>query len=334
MSTIRFSFRILTLASFVFAFCAVAQAQAIRTWVSGVGDDLNPCSRTAPCKTFAGAIPKTNVNGEINCLDPGGYGAVTITKSITIDCEDTQGSILAAGTTGISVTLTTTLANDPVSTVRIRGLSINGASSCGTGCGTAGGIRGINVTSSNTRSVKLFVDEVFIQNFVNEGILFNAPGGDLFVRDSLITNIIGTGSASGAGIRAISSLAGQTGVIHVGVTRATAKYCTQGIRFEGNVVGSIDHSVASNNTLNGIVVFPASAGNAEMNITDTTASDNRQFGVFAGGTGFTGTVRIFNLTSFNNTTSQLEIAAGGAILSNTRNHIGTPTDAPGLFTDQ
>jgi hypothetical protein len=63
-----------------------ARAQATRTWVSGVGDDANPCSRTAPCKTFAGAISKTAPNGEINCLDPGGFGAVTITKSITIDC--------------------------------------------------------------------------------------------------------------------------------------------------------------------------------------------------------------------------------------------------------
>src|SRR5262245_60618419 len=80
-----------------------ANAQATRTWVSGVGDDVNPCSRTAPCKTFAGAISKTAANGEINCLDPGGFGAVTITKSITIDCEDTQGSILAAGTNGVNV---------------------------------------------------------------------------------------------------------------------------------------------------------------------------------------------------------------------------------------
>jgi hypothetical protein len=334
MSTIRFSFKILTLASFVFAFCVVAQAQATRTWVSGVGDDFNPCSRTAPCKTFAGAIPKTNVNGEINCLDPGGYGAVTITKSITIDCEDTQGSIVASSVTGVIVNLTTTLANDPVSTVRLRGLSINGTGGCGTGCGTATGIRAVNVSNANTRPVKVFIDECYIQNFINEGVFFNGPGGDLVVRDSLITNVIGTDTNSGAGIRVLSSLTGQAGVVHVAVTRTTVNYCTQGIRFEGNVTGSVDHSVASNNTLNGIVVFPTSGGNAEMNITDTTASDNRQFGVFAGGTGFSGTARIFNLTSFNNTTSQLEIGAGGAILSNTHNHIGTPTDAPGPFTDQ
>ena len=54
----------------LFAVTAPAHAQATRTWVSGVGDDLNPCSRTAPCKTFAGAISKTFINGEIDCLDP------------------------------------------------------------------------------------------------------------------------------------------------------------------------------------------------------------------------------------------------------------------------
>jgi len=64
---------------------ASASAQASRTWVSGVGDDANPCSRTAPCKTFAGSISKTVAGGEIDCLDPGGFGALTITKAVTID---------------------------------------------------------------------------------------------------------------------------------------------------------------------------------------------------------------------------------------------------------
>src|SRR6476620_9352307 len=80
----------------------VASAQATRTWVSGVGDDASPCSRTAPCKTFAGAISKTATDGEINCLDPGGFGQVTITKSITIDCHEIFGSILYAGVNGIN----------------------------------------------------------------------------------------------------------------------------------------------------------------------------------------------------------------------------------------
>src|SRR2546426_11184534 len=103
MYKIRFALRILTLVTFAFAFAAVAQAQATRTWVSGVGDDLNPCSRTAPCKTFAGAISKTAAGGEINCLDSGGFGSVTITKSITIKCEGVIAGVLASGTFGINI---------------------------------------------------------------------------------------------------------------------------------------------------------------------------------------------------------------------------------------
>lgn len=88
----------------LFAVCVQVphvQAQATRTWVSGVGDDANPCSRTAPCKTFAGAISKTATGGIINCLDPGGFGAVTITKSITIDCEETFGGFSLQGPMGL-----------------------------------------------------------------------------------------------------------------------------------------------------------------------------------------------------------------------------------------
>src|SRR6202051_5247847 len=82
---------------------SVAKGQATRTWVSGVGDDVNPCSRTAPCKTFAGAISKTATGGEINVLDPGGFGAVTITKAITISSESFEGGVLVSGTNGIVV---------------------------------------------------------------------------------------------------------------------------------------------------------------------------------------------------------------------------------------
>src|SRR5207244_7917744 len=89
MNKFRFTIQMLAIAIFTFAFASMAQAQATRTWVSGVGDDANPCSRTAPCKTFAGAISKTAANGEIDSLDPGGFGTVTITKSITIDGSPT-----------------------------------------------------------------------------------------------------------------------------------------------------------------------------------------------------------------------------------------------------
>src|SRR2546430_3144694 len=124
---------------------ASAHAQATRTWVSGVGDDANPCSRTAPCKTFAGAISKTAPSGEIDCLDPGGFGALTITKSITIDCGGTFGSVLAAGTNGINI-------NGAGITVNLRNLSINGIGS---------GLIGIQFISGNS----LTLTNVHVMNF-------------------------------------------------------------------------------------------------------------------------------------------------------------------------
>src|SRR5258705_12783973 len=106
MNSFRLALRVSLFAVVISACAALAQAQATRTWVSGVGDDVNPCSRTAPCKTFAGAISKTAAGGKINCLDPGGFGAVTITKSIEIDCLQFPGGILNAGTNGVNVSTT------------------------------------------------------------------------------------------------------------------------------------------------------------------------------------------------------------------------------------
>src|SRR4029079_11230849 len=104
MPTMSRTFKALpALALVALAIPATASAQATRTWVSGVGDDANPCSRTAPCKTFAGAISKTAAGGEISVLDPGGFGVVTITKAITINGEGTLAGILSAGTNGIII---------------------------------------------------------------------------------------------------------------------------------------------------------------------------------------------------------------------------------------
>src|SRR5437879_2834727 len=115
-------------------------AQATRTWVSGVGDDANPCSRTAPCKTFAGAISKTAAGGEINVLDPGGFGAVTITKSITIKANGELAGVLVSGTNGIVVAAG---ANDRVTLV---GLDIDGLgnSLCGVDVLSAGEVNVVN----------------------------------------------------------------------------------------------------------------------------------------------------------------------------------------------
>ena len=141
-------------------------SQATRTWVSGLGDDVNPCSRMAPCKTIAGAISKTAVGGEINILDPGGFGAVTITKSITIDGGGIGGSILSSGTNGIII-------NAPEGTVTIRNFSINGA-------GTTLGVNGIKVVAVK----KMIVEHCFLSNFSGNGIDINSTvATDVMIND-------------------------------------------------------------------------------------------------------------------------------------------------------
>src|SRR4051812_22537745 len=136
------------LALVALALPAAAMGQATRTWVSGVGDDANPCSRTAPCKTFAGAISKTANGGEINCIDPGGFGGVTITKSLTIKCHYTEGGVLVAGTNAIVVNATAT------DSITLRGLDINGI---GTGAQTS--LSGVKVLGA--QRVQIFDSEIY-----------------------------------------------------------------------------------------------------------------------------------------------------------------------------
>ena len=168
MNKFRFTIKLAVIATFLFAFASVAQAQATRTWVSGVGDDANPCSRTAPCKTFAGAISKTATNGEIDCLDPGGFGAVTITRSITIDGTTGAGfgSILASNTTGVII-------NAASINVILRNLSINGAATT-----TGSGVRFLNGAS-------LIVDTCQIFGFTGTGTVGRGISVELAVSSNV-----------------------------------------------------------------------------------------------------------------------------------------------------
>jgi hypothetical protein len=188
MNKFRFTLMAFAIMAFTLMISSGAQAQATRTWVSGVGDDANPCSRTAPCKTFAGAISKTATDGEIDALDPGGFGAVTITKSITIDGSATGvAGILAAGTTGILVNAQTA---GTTSSVQLRNISINGA---GTG---VNGIRIIN----GTVTVSVEIEKCVIWGFragAGRGISDERTvAGHLFVQDTIVKNNSGSGIVS------------------------------------------------------------------------------------------------------------------------------------------
>ena len=144
-----------------------AFGQATRTWVTGAGgSDANPCSRTAPCQTFAGAISKTFINGEINVIDSGGFGTVTITKSVTIDGAGHHASILASGTNGINIRIPEG-PFDPQRRVVLRNLAINGTGASGM-VGTATGLNGINVIAEGASTIEL--ENVRIGNFTQNGI--------------------------------------------------------------------------------------------------------------------------------------------------------------------
>lgn len=153
------------------AFASAAHAQATRTWVSGTGDDVNPCSLTAPCKTYAGAISKTARGGIISTLDNGGFGAVTITKSITIEGTSTNASLLTSGgSSAILINIT-----DPADTqkaVVLRNLQLIGG-----GASIAG--NAIRVIAANSVSI----DNVSVNEFATNGIDVVAPNVKVALRN-------------------------------------------------------------------------------------------------------------------------------------------------------
>jgi hypothetical protein len=277
---------------------APANAQATRTWVSGVGDDANPCSRTAPCKTFAGAISKTAAAGEINCLDPGGFGAVTVTKSMTISCE--------AGTAGVLVSGTNAIIFNGAATdyLFLKGLDIEGL-------GT--GINGINFLNGGF----LHVEDCVIRRFTGSGIVITAGGATGFeiTRTTVFSN--GNGS-TGGGIR-IAPAAGGTskGVID----RVVADRNTFGLAADatgGSVNLNIESSTATNSTLAGMVGVGGS-GTVNMMIMRSTASNNSTGVQNAGGTA---TVRVGESAIQGNTTG-----VSGAVSSYSTNQLnGNGTD--------
>jgi hypothetical protein len=235
----------LAIMAFTLVVSTGAQAQATRTWVSGVGDDVNPCSRTAPCKTYAGAISKTAKDGEISTLDPGGFGAVTITKSITINgggAGQGYGSILASLVNGVIVNITD--AADVRKTVRLDWLNINGAST---------GINGIRFIAGNA----LFVENTLIDGFTTHGIDMNTTGNpQLHVKNSTIRNCVGSG---------ISTIASAANSTSIAITGVSITKCGTGLTAANGTRGSVRDSHFALNTTAGIVATQV-GGLTEVNV--------------------------------------------------------------------
>jgi hypothetical protein len=290
---------------------------APRTWVSGVGDDANPCSRTAPCKTFAGAISKTASYGTINCLDPGGFGAVTITKSITIDCHEIYASSLVPATTAIIINFDAFAPDDQERTVRLRNLNIIGDHT---------GVDGIKILGAATGS-EVMVEDSMIDGFYganpSHGILdLRSAGGELDVQNTMVRNIGSNGVNPGVGIQiAPSSVTGniKASLDHVHIENAdfglrarsgvradvSESYFTGGsgvgVQAENDANMNLDHVVASHNGTGLKTISPA-----VMRIADTDVTFN--------GTGITGTVLSFGTNRIwgNTSAGTAPTAAGPA----------------------
>jgi hypothetical protein len=282
-----------------------AAAQATRTWVSGVGDDANPCSRTAACKTFAGAISKTAPGGEINCIDPGGFGAVTITKAITIDCTNTRAGVLVSGTNGIVVNA------GPNDTVVLRGLDINGLGTGANGVAlVAGGQLSIDkcviygfstaVSASISTTSELYITDTYITKGTT-GIFLSetaALPNNLFAVINnvqifnMFNNAILTGTNGGSLVAAVSN----SQIVSVG--GAAFNIFTGGARF------FVDTTMIQSNN----VAFDVQASNVGIRISNNTIYLNgANFPIAGGVTGST----VFS--SGNNRVTKDATSPGGAV---------------------
>jgi hypothetical protein len=285
--------RFFLIAALVAGFSTLAHAQATRTWVSGVGDDVNPCSRTAPCKTFAGAISKTAAGGEISVLDPGGFGAVTITKAITLNGTGTLAGILSAGTNGVIVNAGV---ND---TIILRDISINGATT---------GINGIRFLAGKT----LMVDHCWIYGVTNHGIdVSKTADGNLKVLDTVIENCGQDGIST-------TTTAGQ---IKGTIDRSRMMNCANGLHVKNFSRVIARNSVFSINTTNGVFA-DATAGFATIRVWESQISLNGANGVRAGNAGGGGSgVEIAQNQIDNNIANGVLIGSGGVVETFTNNSI-------------
>jgi hypothetical protein len=289
--------RCLLLASFLCVTNLMVMAQASRTWVSGVGDDVNPCSRTAPCKTFAGAISKTAAGGEIDALDPGGYGAVTITKAVIIDGGGVGVvSALVSGTNGIVVSA------GPSDVVTLRNLSINGI---GTGLS---GVRFLNGKA-------LHIENCKIANFSRGIDIQPTGGGKVFVLDTVSED------NSESGIR--SNAAGST--VAVLIDKSHFENNSYGVIVGDFSQFTVTNSEASGNSQYGFIA-QANVGTASLNIVNSTAANNTSVGIVAGGGSANSTVRITGAELFDNGIGMFA-GPNGSILSFGNNH-NSGTGAP------
>jgi hypothetical protein len=307
MKVIRFSGMFAAAVIAALTLASPATAQATRTWISGVGDDVNPCSRTAPCKTFAGAIAKTTAGGEIDTLDPGGFGAVTVTKAMTLADESVgEGGILVAGTNGIVVNCAT----DPNCVVIVRGLIIDGGP---VGSNSLNGIRFIAGRS-------LIVQNCAIRNFTGGapngyGIAFQptATQAEMLFVDNTVLNTNGPLGGTGGGIFVQPGSGSPT--VTVSITNTQSSNNGFGVRTDstgmsgGSISTAISDSELNGNAGAGAAAITAAASGIPnvITIARTTIAHNA---VGMNANGSVASVHIGNSMMFDNATGAKTVNSG------------------------
>ena len=287
--------RCLSVAALAVGFSTLAQAQATRTWVSGVGDDANPCSRTAPCKTFAGAISKTATGGEISVLDPGGFGTLTITKSITVNGDGTLAGILSSlASQAILVNITTNLASDKVI---IRNVSINGAGN---------GVKGVRVIDGT----EVILDNVTITGLTDAGVdVAQSQSTSLFLKNVRISKAL-------VGVRTQSTVGTVAGTLdHVSIDGMTS----HGVECVNNTAMTFRNLETTKCGGSGV---RSAAASVDLSILDSLSSGNN-----IGFEGVAGIIRIANCGMFyNNTNLSGSVLTGGnnRSASNTVQNVPAP----------
>ena len=279
--------------TFVFAASICASAQASRTWVSGVGDDANPCSRTAPCKTFAGSISKTAANGEIDCLDNGGFGAVTITKGMTIDCTSNSGGISVSLGSGVNINAGSS------DVVTLRNLHIVCTGSCTNG-----------VQVSNAKAVHL--QHVDINTFTT-GVQVSSP-------TTMYMDFSSVRDCSGNGFNMAPS-----GIAYAEITESRFENNANGIvANDYSKITAISSHVSGNS--NAGFLAQGNAGSATLNLINCATSFNTVAGVQAINNGSLATVRLSG-TAFTSNGTAISTTGTVSVLSFVNNPI-TGTGAP------
>jgi hypothetical protein len=284
---------------------APAHAQATRTWVSGVGDDANPCSRTAPCKTWPGAITKTATGGEIDALDPGGFGTLTITKSITLDGGGGQvaSTLSSAGVNGFNISA-------PSGIVILRNLRVNGG----------GGATGVQINSA----ARVIIEKCDIFGFTGLAVTATPSTGPLYlkIQETTLNN-------NGGGV---STKPTAGAVVNVAIESSHIDANGGGVKFDGTGGGAnnaaITNTSISLNTNNGVnAQSGGSGGNVNVDMMNDVLANNGGTAVIAnqssgGATVVTvgSTVLSYNGTAWSNSSATL--------LSFKNNQVTGPTGTP------